>query len=305
MTFRKHEGGAPAHGLGSGRLWIVAAPLGNAADLSTRAREVLATADVILAEDTRSARRLLGDEGIALGDRVLLSCFDANEGARAGDVVRRIAAGAQVALLSEAGTPLVSDPGFRVVKAVIDAGLRVQPVPGPSALLAALVGSGQSPDRFVFLGFPPRKKGARRRFFQSVRSLPFTLVVYESPLRTGETLADMAETLGADRPACLARELTKTHEEFVRETLGELARRYRDERPLGEVTLVVAGVAKGAGQTQDDTWEQRAAALLAEGGSPRDTADEIAAASGRPRREIYAMVVALASNGDQDPSGDD
>jgi len=226
---------------------VVAAPLGNPDDLSARAWATLAAADVVLAEDTRSARRLLAQGTSAPGaalrtaDQVILSCFDANESARAEDAVRRISAGQNVALLSEAGTPLVSDPGFRVVAAVIAAGLTVQPIPGPSALLAALVGSGVSPDRFTFLGFPPRKGGARRRLFDSVKLHPFTLVLYESPLRTGETLRDMAAVFGADRLACVARELTKTHEEFVRGTLGALRDRYQDDRPLGEITLVVAG----------------------------------------------------------------
>src|SRR4051794_34119810 len=227
-----------------GKLCVVASPLGNAGDLSARARETLAAAEVILAEDTRSARRLLAEAGIATAaGATILSCFDANESDRAADAVAWVGAGRVVALVSEAGTPLVSDPGFRVVAAVAAAGLRVEPIPGPSALLAALVGSGLSPDRFTFLGFPPRKSGARRRLFESMRTHPFTLVLYESPMRTADTLADLAAVLGADRRACVARELTKTHEELVRGTLGALAERYADGRPLGEITLVVEGAA--------------------------------------------------------------
>ncbi len=288
-----------------GRLWVVSAPIGNTDDLSVRAWTVLATADVVLAEDTRSARRLL-TRGAQLGigtprptNQVILSCFDANESARAEDAVRRIAGGQNVALLSEAGTPLVSDPGFRVVSAVIAAGLRIQPIPGPSALLAALVGSGLSPDHFTFLGFPPRKGGPRRRLFETVRQHPFTLVLYESPLRTGETLRDLATVLGPHRTACVARELTKTHEEFVRGTLGELSDRYQNDRPLGEITLVVSGADEASTSASDahsdDRLAERAAQLLASGRSARDTADALAAESGRPRRQVYALVTAVAS----------
>ncbi|MEO5767309.1 MAG: 16S rRNA (cytidine(1402)-2'-O)-methyltransferase, partial [Polyangia bacterium] len=251
------QGGKP------GKLWVVSAPLGNPDDLSPRARSILTTADVVLAEDTRSARRVLSQAGPQRADQLVLSCFDANEAGRADDAVARIAAGQNVALLSEAGTPLVSDPGFRVVTAVIQAGLVVQPIPGPSAILAALVGSGQSPDRFTFLGFPPRKSGARRRLFETLRLHPFTLVLYESPLRTAETLEDLAAVLGGERTACVARELTKTHEEFVRGTLAALCDRYRDDRPLGEVTLVVAGADPQAADSDpaltDEALSQRAA----------------------------------------------
>jgi 16S rRNA (cytidine1402-2'-O)-methyltransferase len=297
MASRKHDGGhAPEV---SGRLWIVAAPLGNPDDLSARARAVLQSADLVLAEDTRSARRLLASEGAARTGQVVLSCFDANETDRAEEAVRRVAAGQNVALLSEAGTPLVSDPGFRVVAAVIEAGLRVQPIPGPSALLAALVGSGLSPERFTFLGFPPRKAGPRRRLFETVRSHPFTLVLYESPLRTPETLGDLQLVLGADRRACVARELTKTHEEFVRGTLRELHDRYRDNRPLGEVTLVVSGANPEAIDSEiaasGAALAERAGELLAAGRSARDATDELASQSGRPRRQIYAIVTAIAA----------
>jgi 16S rRNA (cytidine1402-2'-O)-methyltransferase len=282
-----------------GRLWVVAAPLGNPDDLSPRARDVLANADVVLAEDTRSARRLLSEAGASKPDQLVISCFDANEAGRAQDAVNRIAAGQSVALLSEAGTPLVSDPGFRVVAAVIEAGLLVQPVPGPSALLAALVGSGQSPDRFTFLGFPPRKTGARRRLFETMRTHPFTLVLYESPLRTADTLVDLAAVLGDNRRACVARELTKRHEEFVRGTLGELRDRYLDGRPLGEVTLVVAGAnienVQADEDSADDALADRAAALLEEGKTARDVADLLAAQSGRPRRQVYAIVTSVVA----------
>jgi 16S rRNA (cytidine1402-2'-O)-methyltransferase len=212
-------------------------------------------------------------------------------------VVVWLAAGLDVALISEAGTPLVSDPGFRVVAAAVAAGARVVPVPGPSAVLAALVGAGLPTDRFVFLGFPPRKSGARRRLFGGVRALPFTLVLYESPMRVGATLADLVETLGGARRACLARELTKPYEEWVRGTLAELAQRYAETRPLGEVTLVVAGVdgdQPAGDQLSDDEVQESARELLAAGLSARDAADRLATETGRPRREIYRLVVDAA-----------
>src|SRR4029077_12472273 len=162
-------------------------------------------------------------------DRPVISCYDANEAARAEEVAALLAAGKNVALCSEAGTPLLSDPGFRVVAAAIAAGAPVVPIPGPSAVLAALVAAGLPTDRFAFLGFPPRKSGARRRLFEGVRALPFTLVVYESPLRAGATLDDCAATLARGRRAVVARELTKPFEELVRGTLADLSARYRDD----------------------------------------------------------------------------
>jgi len=283
----------------NGKLCVVATPLGNAGDLSPRAKAVLGAADVILAEDTRSARRLLAESGIASGPGPgpqVLSCFDANEADRSAEAVAWIREGRIVALVSEAGTPLVSDPGYRVVAAVAAAGLKVEPIPGPSALLAALVASGLSPDRFTFLGFPPRKSGPRRRLFESVRGHPFTLVLYESPMRAAETLADLAEVLGPTRRACLARELTKIHEEVVRDTLAGLATRYEEGRPLGEVTLVVEGAPDGVeglgtdGPADDATVAAAARARLDAGVSARDVASELAARFGRPRREVYAIV---------------
>ena len=251
-----------------------------------------------MAEDTRTARRLLDEIGAARDDRPVLSCYDANEAARAQEVAALLGEGRSVALVSEAGTPLLSDPGFRVVAAAIAAGARVVPIPGPSAVLSALVGAGLPTDRFVFLGFPPRKSGARQRVFEGVRALPFTLVLYESPMRAGATLADLVAVLGAERRACVARELTKPYEELVRGTLAELAERYRETRPLGEITIVVAGASEGAATGQeltDDELEARAAALLAGGLSARDVADRLAALTGRPRRAIYQLVIAVAA----------
>jgi 16S rRNA (cytidine1402-2'-O)-methyltransferase len=293
-----------------GTLTVVATPLGDADDLSPRAARALRGASVIVAEDTRSARRLLATLGAPKSDdeagRTILSCYDANEAARAAEVADRLRDGAEIVLVSEAGTPLVSDPGYRIVVAAIAAGARVVPVPGPSAVLAALVGSGLPPDRFLFQGFPPRKSGARRRLFESLRALPATLVFYESPLRTGATLADLAAMLGPARRACVARELTKEYEEFARDTLGALAARYAEGRPLGEVTLVVEGAAVGAAEDvwDDEALAEKAAELLGRGLSARDAAHELATLSGRARRDVYPLVVRAADDPRERPEGE-
>jgi len=281
-----------------GILTVVATPLGDVDDLSPRAARALREADLIVAEDTRSARRLLATLGDLEAAPPVVSCYDANEAARADEVAERLRAGARVALVSEAGTPLVSDPGYRVVVAAIAAGARVVPVPGPSAVLAALVGSGLPPDRFMFVGFLPRKSAARRRLFESLRALPATLLFYESPLRAAATLADLAATLGEGRRACVARELTKAHEEFVRDTLGALAARYAPARPLGEVTLVVAGVdaAALAEEWDDDAVLEKATALLERGVSARDAVLELTALTGRARRDVYSLVTRAAAD---------
>jgi len=274
----------------AGTLAVVATPLGDARDLSPRAAEALREADLVVAEDTRSARRLLGEIGAQR--KTVISCFDANEAARAAEVAERLAEGARVVLISEAGTPLVSDPGYRIVAAAIAVGARIVPVPGPSAVLAALVGAGLPTDRFLFLGFPPRKQGGRRKLFESVRALPYTLVLYESPMRAAATLADLAAVLGADRRACLARELTKPHEELVRDTLAALAARYEVDRPLGEVTLVVEGAPEDAAteELDDDEIRARAAELTGAGSSTGDAARALAELTGRARREIYNLI---------------
>jgi 16S rRNA (cytidine1402-2'-O)-methyltransferase len=274
-----------------GTLYVVASSIGNPADLSPRAVETLRDVDIVLAEDTREARKLLSSHGIG---RPTQSCFDANEAERAKEACELLREGKKVALLSEAGTPAVSDPGYRVVRAAVEIGARVIPIPGPSALLAALVASGLPTDSFFFAGFPPRKTGARRLLFTRLGQLGSTLIFYESPHRVGTTLAELSAVLGDKRPACLARELTKTHEELVRGTLGELATRYAETRPLGEVTLVVAGVTDGEElRDDDDTLVARAKSLLATGMSARDVADALAEESPRPRRDIYQLVLAV------------
>lgn len=269
-------------------LYLVATPLGNLQDLSPRAGEVLRSADVLYAEDTRSAGRLLSELGIS---RNAKSCFDGNEDQRAVEVLAHFAEGRSVALFSEAGTPAVSDPGYRMVRAAIDADVRVVPVPGPSAVLCALVASGLATDRFYFGGFLPRKAGARRQALGEVKALDATLIFFESPMRTAETLGDMLAVLG-DRPATVARELTKTYEELVRAPLSALIEKYADDRPLGEITLVVSGAGQGSTEDNSDAvLESKAKAMLADGMTPKDAAQKLAFETGIPRRQAYALVL--------------
>src|SRR5262249_9674999 len=231
-----------------GTLFIVGTPIGNLEDLSLRAARVLREADLIAAEDTRVARHLLAHvDALGPGNPVrrIVSNFEGNEAERADEVARGRRDGRGVAVISEAGMPGVSDPGAYAIAAAIAAGARVEVVPGPSAALAALVGSGLPADRFTFLGFPPREPGARRALFGTLRGETATMVLYEAPDRVAETLCDATAAFGADRRASLGRELTKLHEEHVRGTLGELATRYADAPPRGECTLVIAGGSAG------------------------------------------------------------
>jgi 16S rRNA (cytidine1402-2'-O)-methyltransferase len=222
-----------------GRLVLVATPIGNLGDLSPRAARALADADLVACEDTRRTGKLLAHVGVK---RPLVSLHEHNERRRIPELLRRLDEGATIALASDAGTPLVSDPGYPLVRAAIEAGHRIEPIPGPSAILAALVGSGLPPLPFTFAGFPPPKAGKRRTFYRRFGELGHTFVVYESPHRLAASLDDAAAELGVERPAALARELTKLHEEIVRGSLGELAAWARERKLLGEMVLVV-GVA--------------------------------------------------------------
>ncbi len=229
----------------AGRLRIVATPIGNLADLSPRAREALLSADLIACEDTRRTGRLFqslaaGRDGSAERPP-LLPLHDHNEDRQIGRVLERLEQGDAVTLVSDAGTPLVSDPGYRLVRSALERNLPVEALPGPSAILAALVVSGLPPYPFTFLGFPPPKQGKRRRFFEAHAELPHTVVFFESPRRAAASLADAAATFGPDRNAALARELTKLHEEVLRGSLEEIAAQAAESGKLrGEVTIVVA-----------------------------------------------------------------
>jgi len=274
----------------AGTLYIVGTPIGNLEDLSLRAARVLREADAIYAEDTRSAKVLLAHAGA--GGAPVTSYFEGNEAERAGGLVAALEAGKKIAVISEAGMPGVSDPGARAVTAAVAAGARVEVIPGPSAVLAALIGSGLPTDRFTFLGFPPREQGARQALFGSLRGEVATLIFYEAPDRVHATLDDLAKAFGAARRASLGRELTKVYEEHVRGTLGELATRYAAQAPLGECTLVVEG-ATAAPPVID--IEAELTQLLAEGLGPRDAAARLVIKTGKPRRELYQLALSLRS----------
>lgn len=227
-----------------GTLYIVATPIGNLEDMTHRAVRVLKEADVIACEDTRHTARLLRHYGI---ERPTISYHEHNEAARAEELVARLEQGLNVAQVSDAGMPGISDPGYRVIRLAIERGVPVVPVPGPSALIAALAGSGLPTDSFQFLGFLPAKSGQRRTLLESLGAAQSTIVVYEAPHRIAETMQDIVEMLGAERPVVLARELTKVHEEFVRGTAAEVLARVRERELKGEITLLIG---KGAEQAQ-------------------------------------------------------
>ena len=279
-----------------GTLFIVGTPIGNLEDLSLRAARILREADLIAAEDTRAARTLLVHVdalGPSNAGRRIVSNFEGNEAERAEQIARALEDGQDVAVISEAGMPGVSDPGSYAIAAAITAGARVEVIPGPSAMLAALVGSGLPADRFMFLGFPPREAGARRALFGTLRAEPATMILYEAPDRLAATLRDAADAFGADRRASLGRELTKLHEEHVRGTLGELSTRYEAASPRGECTLVIGG---GTAAEPAIDIEAELRALLAAGLGPKDAAARLVVKTGKPRRVLYQLALALQRN---------
>jgi len=276
-----------------GTLFIVGTPIGNLEDLSLRAARILREADVIAAEDTRDAKLLLAHVdalGASNRERKLVSYFEGNEAGRAGELIEALREGRRVAVISSAGMPGVSDPGSDAIAAAITAGARVEVVPGPSAALAALLGSGLPADRFTFLGFPPREPGARRALLGTLRAEPATMIFYEAPDRVGATLADAADAFGADRPASLGRELTKLYEEHVRGTVGELAGKYAEVPPRGECTLVIGGSTADVAAID---IEAELRALLAAGLGPKDAAARLVVKTGKPRRVLYQLALSL------------
>ena len=271
----------------AGRLYVVGTPLGNLDDLSPRAAATLRRVALIAAEDTRSALRLLAGPARP----PLVSFFAGNEAARTAELIARLEGGEDVALISEAGMPGVSDPGERLVAAAVAAGIAVEVIPGPSAAITALVGSGLPADRFTFVGFLPRREGERLEWLGELRLRRETLIFYEAPTRTAETLQSLVAALGPERPACVARELTKLHEEYIRGPLGQLAARFAETPPRGEVTVVVAGSRAEVAAAID--VEAEVAARLARGDSPKEIAAALALATGQPRRQIYQLALAL------------
>jgi len=268
-------------------LYLVATPIGNLRDITLRALDVLAAADLVLAEDTRVTGKLLAAYGLSKR----LERYDEHAAARARPkVLAALAEGGRVALCSDAGTPLVSDPGYRLVTQALGAGAAVWPIPGASAALAALSVAGLPTDRFLFAGFPPPKSGARRTFLEGLKGVRATLILFEGASRLGPSLADMAAVLGP-RPAAVARELTKLHETIARGDLASLAADPALAAPKGEVVIVIGPPPEEAASSPADVDAALAEAVGRL--SPADAAREVAAATGLPRRELYRRALAL------------
>jgi 16S rRNA (cytidine1402-2'-O)-methyltransferase len=279
-------------------LYVVSTPIGNLGDVTRRAEQVLRAADVVLAEDTRRTGGLLRHLGIQAR---MVSAHEHNEQARASVVVQMLREGQRVALVSDAGTPLLSDPGARIVREVVDAGFDVVPVPGASALLAALVASGIAADRFTFYGFPPRKGPERRALLEEVAALPHASVLYESPNRVGKLLADLGDAVGAERRVCVGRELTKLHEEFFRGTAADAAAKFSGGEVLGEIVVVVEGRQTDEAQeaeTDELAGRALAQALIGQGLSPSAAAKELRRRLNLPRNEAYRLAQEASGSGE-------
>ncbi len=284
-----------ANGSGQGLpagLHFIATPIGAARDITLRALDILREADVIAAEDTRSLRHLMDIHGIALRDRPILSYHDHNGERVRPRLLAALAAGKSVAYASEAGTPLVADPGYQLGAAAIAAGYPVLAAPGPSALLAALVVSGLPSDRFLFAGFAPNAAGQRRRWIEGLSGIPATLVLYESPKRINALLGDLAAVLGGSRKAAVCRELTKKFEEVTRGTLDGIAAAFAGRTVKGEIVVVVDR-ARGVAAAADDIDAALREALACQ--TVKDAAAAVAERTGAPKREVYQRALKLAA----------
>lgn len=273
-------------------LYLIATPIGAARDITLRALDLLAAADVLVAEDTRSLRRLMDIHGVSLGDRSLWPYHDHNGARMRPRIMAALAAGKSVLYASEAGTPMVADPGFDLGRAAVAEGFDLISAPGPSAVITALTLSGLPTDRFLFAGFLPNTSGKRKTALGEVAEVPATLVFYESPKRVAAMLRDAAEVLGAGRPAALCREITKKFEEVRRGTLAELAEGCAEAPPKGEIVVVVGrGDSENISEMDLDTVLREAL----QAGSVRDASDQVAARLRLPRRKVYQRALALAA----------
>ncbi|MCW2765547.1 MAG: rsmI [Nocardioides sp.] len=275
-------------GVGAGVLVLAATPIGRVADAPPRLAEELATADVVAAEDTRRLRRLTGDLGVTVTGRIV-SYFEGNETARTPVLLDALLAGERVLLVTDAGMPSVSDPGYRLVVAAVDADVRVTAVPGPSAVLTALAVSGLPVDRFCFEGFLPRKAGERTTILTELAAERRTMVFFESPHRTEASLRAMADVWGADRPAAVCRELTKTYEEVARGGLGELVEwaANQEQGVRGEVTIVVAGATAERRTYAPNDLRALVAARQGDGLSRKDAIEQVAGETGVRKKDVY------------------
>jgi 16S rRNA (cytidine1402-2'-O)-methyltransferase len=272
-------------------LHLLATPIGAARDITLRALDLLAGADVLAAEDTRTLRHLMEIHGVALNDRPLVAYHDHNGAAVRPRLLRALQEGKSVAYASEAGTPLIADPGFQLARAAIAEGFAVLAAPGPSAVLAALTVSGLPSDRFLFAGFPPAGAGDRARFLAELGQVPATLILYESPKRINRLLTEMADAFGKDRLAAVCRELTKRFEDVSRGTLGELAEAFAGRAVKGEIVVLVD---RPGDRVVDGASIEAALRDALAYGSVKDAAAEVAAALNLPRKEVYRMALQLA-----------
>lgn len=270
-------------------LVLVATPIGNMEDLSDRARRELGAADSVAVEDTRRTGALFAHFGIAHDPFIV--CNDHNEAHAADEIVRRIEAGQRVVLVSDAGTPAISDPGYRAVRAVIDAGLAVEMIPGPSAVLAAVALSGFATDRFCFDGFLPRKGGDRRKRLEAIANERRTVVLFESPRRLAATVADLVEACGGERQVAIARELTKTYEELWRGTLEDAVAHLEGNPAKGEIVVVVDGAQ--VRELSDSELRQMLRGVLADGATKRDAVAEVVERTGASKRHVYDLATGL------------
>ncbi|MEA5539408.1 MAG: 16S rRNA (cytidine(1402)-2'-O)-methyltransferase [Limnoraphis robusta] len=273
-----------------GTLYVVGTPIGNLGDLTFRAVQILQTVDLIAAEDTRHTGKLLQHFQIQTPQ---ISYYEHNQHRRIPEVLEKLRQGKAIAIVTDAGIPGISDPGYELVKACIEAGIAVIPIPGVSACLTALSVSGLATDRFVFEGFLPTKTKLRQQRLEELRSQSHTMILYESPHRLRQTLQDLAETLGCDREIVLGRELTKLHEEFWRGTVGEAVEYYENIQPKGEFTLVVAGKIEKTPDLSETAIKAELEALLRQGLTRSQASRQLAENTSLPRRQIYQLALTL------------
>jgi len=278
----------PSANFASG-LYLIATPIGAARDITLRALDLMAGCDILVAEDTRSLRRLMEIHGVALGGRKIFAYHDHNGAQMRPRLLSALQQGKSVLYASEAGTPLVADPGFQLARSVIAEGHEVIAAPGPSAMLAALMVAGLPSDRFCFMGFAPAQAGARRKYLEEAAAIPATLIFYESPKRINRFLEELCEILGSDRQAALCRELTKKHEEILRMPLGDMAQAVSDRTLRGEIVLVID---RGEKQIADAQSLDDALGAALETMRLKDAVAQVASDLDLPRRQVYQAALA-------------
>lgn len=280
--------------MSGGQLILAATPLGNILDASPRLKETLEQADLIAAEDTRRAKRLFADLNLEIKAPVI-SLFEENEIEKIPDIIEKLKNGLKVVVISDAGTPAISDPGYRLVTKAIEENISITVIPGPSAVLSALVLSGLPTDRFSFEGFIARKGKERTEILNNLNTQSRTMVIFESPRRTLQTLQDIQEIVGDDRKAAVVREISKTYEEVIRGSLKELVAWANSKEVLGEITLVIAGVENTGKKEVDDAAIAEVKQLIAAGSSFKDAVQEVSTQRGLSRRELYEASLRLDS----------